>query len=220
MRRRLGAAIVLAVMLCAPAFGETSPFSHFEWPATDENAIPDLRLNDVVDQAEEEAREAERRAKDGRMYAGQASRRAGLRIAVGLKTRPATIDDGTVITAIPYYGETGPPLGVVKYAEGAFMTGIFGPDTGVYSAAPESILEKFEGWVFGATKADPVPLVGIFRFRNGDTFTGNQNSGLGIYAEPGNGRKFVGKTDFGYGAFRPVEGVILDPRGELLAIIR
>lgn len=220
MRKRLGAAIMLAVMLCTPAFGEPPLFSQFAWPATDENVIPDLRLNEVVDEAKEEAREAEGRAKDGRLYAGQASRRGGLRSAVGLKTSPATIVDGTVITATPYYGDTGPALGVIQYTGGAVMAGIFGPDTGVYTAAPDSILEKFEGWVFGATKADPVPLVGVFRFRNGDTFTGNQNSGLGVYVESGNGRKFVGRTDFGYGAFRPVEGVVLDTRGKLLAVVR
>tara|TARA_R110001606_G_scaffold178095_1_gene324669 strand:- start:1834 stop:2496 length:663 start_codon:yes stop_codon:yes gene_type:complete len=220
MRKRLGAAIMLAMTLCAPAFGEASLFAQFEWPATDESVIPDLRLNDVVQQAREEAREAEGRAKDGRLYAGQASRRGGLRSAVGLKAQSATIDDGTVITAIPYYGDTGPALGVIRYSGGASMTGIFGPDTGVYVAAPESTLEKFEGWVFGAATAEPRPLVGIFRLRNGDTFTGDQNSGLGVYVEAGNGRKFVGRTDFSFGAFRPSEGVVLDPRGRLLAVER
>ena len=220
MRIRLGAAIILGMTLCAPAFGEAPIFAQFDWPETDESVIPDLRLNDVVQQAREEAREAEGRAKDARLYAGQASRRGGLRSAVGLKTRAATVDDGTVITAIPYYGETGPALGVIRYTDGASMTGIFGPDTGVYTAAPESALEKFEGWVFGATTAEPRPLIGIFRLRNGDTFTGDQNSGLGVYVEAGNGRKFVGRTDFGFGAFRPGEGVVLDSRGRLLAAVR
>jgi hypothetical protein len=115
MRRKLGAAIMLAMTLCTPAFGEPSLFAQFEWPATDENVIPDLRLNEVVDEAKEEAREAEGRAKDGRLHAGQASRRSGLRSAVGLKTSPATIDDGTVISATPYYGDTGPALRPIAF---------------------------------------------------------------------------------------------------------
>lgn len=220
MRAHAGfvAAALLTLCACAPAHAQL--FKQFEWPAVNANVIPDVRLRDVVHDAIEEAREAEGRARQASLFAGQASRRDGARSAVGLKTQPVTIAEGTVMTATSYHGRTGPALGVIAYANGATMRGAFGgPDAGTYTAAPESMLASFTGWVFGATTADPNPLEGLFTFRNGDTFTGDANSGLGVYVEAGGGRRFVGKADMRNGAFRPLEGNVVDRQGKLLATV-
>jgi hypothetical protein len=220
MRAKFGIAAVVALTLCLSASAQTSLFAQFEWPATVANVIPDVRLNSVVTEAREQAREAEGRAREGRLYAGQASRREGARGFVGLKTQPVTIADGTVMVATPYAGQSGPALGVITYASGATMQGAFGgPNTGIFTAAPESMLAKFEGWAAFADSAHPQLTVGVFTFRNGDVFTGDWASGLGIYVEAGSARRFTGRIDTENGAFRPLAGVVQDNRNNLLAVV-
>jgi hypothetical protein len=213
------AAVVVALTFSSPAHAQL--FAQFEWPAAQAGVIPDLRLNSVLSDAREQARDAEGRAHEGRLYAGQASRRDGARSFAGLKTQPVTIADGTVMVATPYAGQSGPALGVITYASGATMQGAFGgPNTGVFIPAPESMLAKFEGWAQFADSAHPQLAVGVFTFDNGDVFTGDWTSGVGIYVEAGGARRFVGQMDPNNGAFRPVAGIVEDSRKQLLAVVR
>lgn len=124
------------------------------------------------------------------------------------------------MTATTYDGERGPMLGHVSYPSGAGMIGLFGPDIGLYTASPESLLSDFSGWVYGATSSNPQPMDGIFSFRNGYSFTGQENGGIGIYATADGERRFVGKIDFEHGSFRPLVGILEDRRGRLLATVR
>jgi hypothetical protein len=219
--------MILAALLCvgAPAIAQDAPLipASFEWPDAQPGAIPDLRINSDVHDARETARSATSRASEGRRAAAQEKRRAGLQGAFGIKPKRATTDDETEIAATRGTSN-GATLGTVTYSTGATMTGAFGPDIGVYVAAPESPLRRFSGWVSGATGSAPAPCDGIFEWKNGDSFTGSiTGSGSlsqGVYVEAGGNRRFVGVADLSESQFRPVRGYVEDGSGRLLAVVR
>jgi hypothetical protein len=195
----------------------------FEWPADQEGVIPDARLFEDVEDAHSAAREALGRAGDGKAAARQAKMREGVGDFIGLGAKPMTIAGGTVMTAVPYDGEYGPMLGEVDYPSGARMVGLFGPDVGRFEASEVSALDEFIGWVWGATTANPAPADGVFRFRNGESFTGKTynagETGKGYYASADGERRFVGEIDFSGGYWRPVRGIVEDRKKRLKAVV-
>ena len=194
----------------------------FDWPATQAGVIPDLRLSDVLRDARNEAREAQGRSREAQQAAGQARRRAGLRGFVGLGAQPVTVDSGTVMRAVSYHGSDGPMLGEISYASGATMTGVFGPNLGVFVSAPESPVAEFRGWVQSAASAHPYAMVGVFHYRNGERFSGCYcagNNARGVYEAADGQRRFVGTIDFTGDRPRPLQGIVEDRQGRLRAVL-
>ena len=152
----------------------------------------------------------------------QANVRTSLRGAIGLGGRPITIAAGTVMKAVPYNNERGPMLGTITYPSGASMTGLFGPDIGVYRASFTSSISEFFGWCFGATTSNPEPFDGQYRFRSGDTFVGTRvaDTFKGVYESADRSRKFIGSMLLETASPRPVNGVMQDGRGHLLAVVQ
>lgn len=194
----------------------------FAWPEPAPGAIPDFRIADDVRDARETARQATSRASEGRRAAATAKRRAGLQGAFGVKPQRATVDDDTEV-AMTRGTSAGAKLGAITYPTGATMTGALNDGVGVYTAAPESPLRQFSGWVFGAGSGNPRPIDGIFEWKNGDTFTGSMtgdaSASTGVYVKAGGQIRFVGVIDFSQSEFRPVRGYLESSSGKLLAVV-
>lgn len=206
----------------AGVYADSGVPAGFEWPATQAGAVPDLRLSDVLRDARSEAREAQGRSREAQQAAGQARRRAALRGFVGLGMQPVTVDSGTVMRAVPYHWNDGPMLGEISYATGATMTGVFGPNLGVFISAPESPVAEFRGWVQSAASAHPYAMVGVFHYRNGERFSGCYcagNNARGVYQAADGQRRFVGMVDFTGENPRPLQGIVEDRQGRLLAVV-
>jgi hypothetical protein len=216
--------MILAALLCVgtTAAAQNALAVRFEWPASQPDPIPDLRLTETVSGAREAARSANTRAEEARSAAAHAKRRAGVQGALGLKPKRATTDDDTTI-ALTRGSAGGPQLGSITYPSGATMVGAFGPDVGVYTAAPERRLRHFSGWVWGASTGKPNPRDGVFVWKNGDVFTGSitgdGSASEGLYEEAGGGRRFIGVIDLSGSEFRPVSGYLETRDGKLLAAI-
>lgn len=196
---------------------------HFEWPEAQPGAIPDLRLSPTISDARSEAREALSRARDAQRAVGQAHRREAIKGAVGLGAKSVTVDSGTIMTADEFPpGNHNYLLGTIAYPNGAAMEGAFGPDIGIFTPPDESSLERFRGWVYGARTATPVPMVGIFDFKSGESFSGSYNTGSnasGIYSSSDGSRQFVGEIDFHGAIWTPVRGVLESKSGSVLAVV-
>ena len=155
-------------------------------------------------------------------YAAQTKRLVGIRSTIGRGPKPVTVADGTVVFAVPYGNTAGTLYGTITYANGASLIGVVGDGTGVYTADEFSGLSEFRGWVWGAASSSPVPMTGIFDFKNGESFTGSYLTGtnaIGIYSSNDGNRLFVGEIDFQGGAIRPIKGIMQDRRGHLLALV-
>jgi hypothetical protein len=193
----------------------------FDWPASQPGAIADLRVKNAVTQAEESARRAETRAYEGRRAAAHARRRDKVRGVLGMRPHRAIIDDDTEMAGTRY--EDG-VLGSISYPSGATMTGLFGEDLGAYTGGPESALDRFSGWVWGAQTDHPSCTDGIFEWKNGDTFTGSVTGKggdiYGVYLEAGGQRRFIGELDMSEASWHPLRGYVLDAKGRLLAVVR
>lgn len=221
-------ALVFLVALVA-AFGVTvagSPadiVEHFEWPKAQADSIPDLRLSPIISSARSEAREAAARSRDAQRTTGQAHRRKAIKGAVGLDAKPVTIDSGTTMTADEFpSGNQRYLLGTITYPSGAIMEGAFGPDIGTFTPSSESPLSRFRGWVYGAGTSAPVPMVGIFDFKNGEKFSGSYNTGRnarGIYYSSDGSMQFVGEIDFHGATWVPLRGVLESRSGNVLAVV-
>lgn len=222
----------MRVIMAAIAVSLLSGFSHaspngedpygFHWPETQAGALPDLRLAEIIASARGEERDAKARAREARQAAAQARRRTSARAFIGLETQAVTVDSGTVMRAMPYYGEDGPMLGEISYATGAKMTGVFGPDIGVFVSAPEAPVAEFRGWVQHAVSADPNAMVGVFDYRNGERFSGCYCAGSnarGAFESADGGRRFIGQIDLTGERPRPLQGIVEDKRGRLLAVV-
>lgn len=170
MRMIAAAALLMTV---APAGAqEHSSGPAFEWPTARSGALADLRVRDDVTEAREAAGQAKTRAVEGRRAAAHAKRRAGVQGALGLTPKPAMVDDDTVVS--PTRGRSyGDVLGSITYSTGAVLTGAFGSDVGVYIGGPESPLNRFSGWVWGASSPTPQPRDGVFEWKNGNSFAGS-----------------------------------------------
>lgn len=220
MRIMLAAAMLLVGTPTA-GIAETPISSAFAWPETNPNVIADVRYRDVIARARKAETDAIGRARLGERLAGQARRRENIRNAFGNPSEPMTIDAGTVLTGFPYNTESGATLGVVKYPSGASMTGMFGPDEGIYIAAPEWTVREFSGWVYNARTSDPLPMEGVFSMKSGETFIGSLSGDVayGVYRTADGNRRFVGKFDVAHGSIQPLTGVVEDKKGRLLALL-
>lgn len=217
---RLILACVMFSVAATASAQEVPPIpATFEWPEPDSNAIPDLRIGDDIRSAREAAREATTRASDGRSAAAAAKRRASVQGVFGVEPQRATVDDETEVAVA-----RGSSLGTVSYPSGATLLGALDAGVGVYTAAPESPLSQFSGWVFGASTQAPRPLDGIFEWKNGDIFTGSitgdGSSSRGIYVKADRQVRFVGIVDLSEIEFRPVRGHLETTSGKLLAVVR
>jgi hypothetical protein len=222
--KAIGILVVLAVASgSAIAASQSDVIEHFEWPTVQANAIPDLRLSSTISDARSEAREAESRARDAQRATGQAHRREKLKGSVGLGAKPVTIDSGTTMTADEFPpGNHNYLLGTIKYPGGTVMEGAFGPDVGTFTPTEEFPLERFRGWVYGARTSTPIPMVGIFNFRGGDSFSGSYNTGgnaSGIYSSTDSSMRFVGEIDFRGATWIPLRGVLENKDGRVLAVV-
>lgn len=223
---RILLALLTVIAFAVPAYGQVAaPTSvPFEWPTVQANAIPDQRLSRSVSEARAEARDAAGRARSGERAAAQAKRLQAVRSAVGTGAHPVTIGDETVMTAneIDMGSGVKSAFGTVTYPTGASMVGEFGPDVGIYSPDRSAVLKSFRGWVWGAQTPSPVPMIGIFEFRNGDSFSGGHSgrSARGIYSSADGQKRFVGEVDFNGGTYLPVNGILEDGQGKLLANVR
>ncbi len=112
-------------------------------------------------------------------------------------------------------------LGKVSYANGASMTGLFGPDIGIYHPSLTSSIAEFAGWCYGATTSNPQPTDGEYHLRSGDTFVGYRqaNEFYGIYENADHTRRFIGAVMLNTASPRPVRGVMDDGHGHLLATV-
>ena len=213
--------VALAAFLVSSAPCAAQTTDAFEWPQADANALPDARLTGTIADAKQAAREGADRAWQAHKMVLQANVRSSLRGAIGLGGRPTTIAAGTVMRAVPYNNESGPMLGSVTYPNGASMTGLFGPDIGIYRASFTSNLSEFVGWCYGATSSNPIPTTGEYRFRSGDRFVGTREfeTYQGIYESADHSRKFIGTMSLNSAAPRPVQGIMEDGHGHLLATV-
>lgn len=220
MATRLIALAMLTAAATASA-GYSTMGRGFAWPEASAVAIPDVRLNDLIGEAKEAAQQAADRAQEGRRVAARAKRHSAVRGVIGLGAKPVTIDDGTVMTAVPFTGESGPMIGTVTYPSGASMVGAFGPDVGVYQASPESSNAEFDGWCYGARSSNPQPTDGEFTFKSGDVFVGTRvaDNFTGIYRSADGSREFIGEVLLNSSTPRPVQGIMRDGSGRLLAVL-
>lgn len=202
---------------------DTNTFEHFAWPEEQASAIQDLRLSPTISDARNEAKEARSRARDGWREAGLAKRREAVRGAIGLGAKPAIVDNDTIMTASTMRpGDMSYTLGSMTYPSGAHMQGGFGPDIGIYTGDELSPLREFRGWVYGARTSRPIPMTGIFEFKNGESFVGSYLAGSnasGIYTSADESRRFVGVVDFDSVPWTPLRGVLENKAGKILAII-
>ncbi len=213
-------ALSALLMVGAPCAAQTA--ENFEWPEANVNVLPDARLSTVVEDAKQAERQGADRAWEARKASMQAKVRTSLRGAIGLGGKPTIIAAGTVMKAVPYNGESGPMLGSISYANGASMTGVFGPDVGIYHASFTSSIAEFAGWCYGATTSNPQPTDGEYHLRSGDTFVGSRHADEyeGVYESADHSRKFVGTMLLNTALPRPVQGIMQDGRGRLLSVVR
>ena len=195
----------------------------FEWPEAQPNAIPDLRLSSITSEARSQAREALTRARDAQRATGQAHRRQALKGSMGLGAKPIIVDDETIMTADEVKsGVNSYLIGTISYPNGASMEGIFGPDIGTYKPSPDSPLESFQGWIYGSTTSNPIPMIGVFQFKNGESFVGSYNAGnnaIGIYYSPDKSIKFVGEMDLQSATRTPLRGTLEKGNREVISNI-
>jgi len=212
-------AIILTALIALTAFPALAQTPRqFEWPQTDPHAIPDARLNCVIQSARDDAREAEGKARAGHGVAGQAERVTGLRIAIGRGPQPITVADGVVMKAVPWGDAEGAQLGTLTWTDGAVLTGAVSQSLGVFKPAPESSLKEFRGWMYFND-----PATGVFEFKTGERFTGSYNAGTnasGVYESADGSRRFIGEIDFDGGSFLPVVGQVYDRSGKVIAVVR
>ena len=101
------------------------------------------------------------------------------------------------------------------------MTGVFGPNIGIYHPSFTSTIAEFTGYCFAATTSNPQPMDGEYRFRSGDRFVGTRQADTfqGIYESADHSRKFTGTMLLEGASPRPIRGVMQDGHGHLLATI-
>lgn len=198
------ALVVLAICLAwtgpgALASAETP--AGFDWPQ--DAALTDATGGDAraASQAQDQARRAAARADEARFFAHRSdTERRAFHSAL---MRRASLTAGSAI-------------GQVSFDCGSVFTGrIESAGLGILVAGPDGTLERFEGAVLRVRTDTPFPYSGRFVFRNGDVFVGDIRSGLGVYTDAGQSRRFVGRIDFSAAPFRPITGRV-ETRAPLL----
>lgn len=215
------AVVTMMVVAASPALSQDYSRT-FEWPSVDPHAIPDARLRNVLASATEEARQAADYSRQGTTAASQARRLVGIRTAIGRGPQPQTVGDGVVMAAVPYGDEGGSVFGELTWANGATLTGALSVSMGAYDPPIESSVQRFTGFVWGATNPVATPMTGHFDFKSGDSFLGSYRTGhnaIGVYASADGSRRFVGEIDFSAPAFRPLRGNLMDRDGRTLAVV-